>query len=96
MPMSLEIPAMRMTIGVIVAGVQAEVCQVIIAQRPDIGLFDKNLPGIGTEDAGDYAEQRRLAAARWPDDEKHFSIVRHQCHIVYRGSFAFSLAEPFA
>ena len=46
-----------------------------VAHRRDVAAEDRHLALVGVEDAGDHREQRRLAAARGADDQRHLPGV---------------------
>ncbi len=46
-----------------------------IAHPGDVVAEDGHLAFVGVEDAGDHREQRGLAAARGPDDQRHLAGV---------------------
>src|ERR1035438_2579381 len=76
-------------------GIQTEISQLVIVQGPDIGPFDSHLAGVGTQDAGDHAEHRGLAAAGGADDEEHFPKVSDKPNTVYGNRLGLAFAEPF-
>ena len=76
-------------------GVQAEISQLVIVQRPDIGPFDRHLAGVGTQDAGNHAEHRGLAAAGGADDEQHLAKVSDQPDTIHGCHPGLAFAKPF-
>ena len=76
-------------------GVQTEISQLVIAQSPDIGPFDCHLAGVGTQDAGNHAEQRGLAAAGGADDEQHLAKVSDKPDTIHGSHLGLAFAKPF-
>ena len=75
--------------------IQAEISQLVIVQSPDVGPFDRHLARVGTQDAGDHAEHRGLAAAGGSDDEEHLAKVGHQRDPIDGRHLGFPFAKPF-
>src|SRR5208283_1962362 len=75
--------------------VQTEISQLVIVQSPDIGPFDGHLTGVGTQDTGDHAEQRGLAAAGGADDEQHLAKVSDQPDTIHGSHLRIAFAKPF-
>ncbi len=74
--------------------VQAEIGQLIAAEIPDVGAFHRDAAGVRPENAGEHAQQCRLAASRGPHDIQHFAKIGLEADISQGLRSGFAFAKP--
>ena len=76
-------------------GIQTEIRQLVIVQRPDICSFDFDVAGVRSQDAGNHAQHGGLAAAGGTDDEQHLAKMSNQRDTIYGNLLGFAFTKPF-
>jgi hypothetical protein len=53
------------------------------ARREDRASVDQDFSAVGLLKPGEHVEERRLAAARWPDDGDEFTLTDRERHVLH-------------
>ena len=74
--------------------IEPESRDLVVAQIPDVRILHHDAARIRPQYSRDHAQQRRLAAAGRPDDEKYFAVVGLEAHALDRIGPGFTFPEP--